>query len=542
MIVAALAAPASASAASLDVHDGVLRYVGGAGAESRVNMEQTDTGSVLVSRGANYGDTDPVVLGTGCTPTVNPNEYACTGVSRVRAELGDGVDGVGTYNLTSIPAHLDGGAGDDYLSGGRASDVLRGGDGADYLYAGDGGNDVDGEDGDDEIFSDTGTDVLRGGSGFDSVEFSRTEDPAPSFKITLDGAANDGVAGENDLVAADIEDVKAGTADYSGAPGSVSVSGDAGTNVLRVDYGTGALTGGGGNDLLTGGPHDDVIDGQDGFADRVSCGSGTDVALVDAFDTLGSGCESVQRLPEPAPAAAVDDAPPTISLSQPEARAIFAVGRGAALAAQVADDHGVAKVQFMLGERLLCEDVSSPFTCAFTPTNADAGERTLVAVAIDSRQQSAVALRSVEVRDASPDVAQVEVTRDALTVAEGSTTVAVPIECGTQGGMTCRGTLAVDTFVAGSAKSGRAKASRRGRRVTIARARFSTAAGQRTLVKARVSRRGVRTVLGRSGARANRRTVTARITVKLDGSRQVTRWKTRLTIRGKAPARAKPRR
>ena len=523
------------------MHDGVLHYVGGAGAQSRVNIEQTGTAEVRVNRQPNYGDTDPVSLGTACARTVNPDEYLCSGVSRVHAELGDGIDGVGTYNLTSIPADLEGGSGDDYLSGGRASDFLRGGDGADYLYAADGGNQVDGGDGDDEIFSDTGTDVLRGGSGFDSVEFSRTEDPAPRFSISLDGSANDGVAGENDLVAADVEDVKAGTADYSGAPGIVSMSGDAGTNVLRVDYGTGALTGGGGNDLLTGGPHDDVIDGRDGFADRVSCGDGADVALIDAFDTLGSGCESVQRLPEPPAAAAVDDAPPTISLSKPEVGATFAVGRGTTLAAQATDDHGIAKVQFMLGERLLCEDVTVPFTCAFKPADGDAGERTLVAVAIDTRQQSAVALRSVEVRDASTAAAPVEIAHESLTVAEGSRTVGVPIACGTQGAMTCKGTLTVDTVVRSSVKSGRAKVSRRGRRVTIARARFSTASGQRTVVKARLSRRGVRSVLGRAG-RVKRRTVTARITVRLDGSRQVTRFKTRLTVRAKAPARANPRR
>ena len=532
VLVAALAAPASASAATLDVRDGVLRYAGAPGKQTRLQLDQSGPTEVRVTRQSNYGDTDPIAPGAACVPGVNPDVYLCAGVTAVHVELGDQLDGVGAYGLTSISARLEGGAGDDYLSGGRASDVLRGGDGADYLYAADGGNDVDAGAGDDEIFSDTGTDVLRGGDGFDSVEFSRTEDPAPTFSITLDGAANDGVAGENDLVASDIEDVKAGTADYAENPGTVSVSGDAATNVLRVDYGHGVISGGDGNDLVTGGPHDDLIDARDGFADRVSCGDGTDRALADAVDTVGSGCESVQRLPEPA--VAVDDAPPTITFSHPGAGAVFAVGRGEALTAHATDDRGVEKVQFMLGDRLLCEDVSAPFTCGYTPSDGDVGNRTVVAIAIDSRQQTAVALRGIEVRAAAAPAAPVTPSAERLTLVAGAPTVGVPISCGTRDAISCTGTLTVEALLPRAVKSGTAQAARRGRRVTIARARFSTASGQQSTVKARVSRRGVRKVLRTSSGRKKQRTVSARITVALDGSGKVTRWRTRLTIRATA--------
>ena len=295
----------------------------------------------------------------------------------------------------------------------------------------------------------------------------------------------------------------------------------------------GAITGGGGNDLLTGGPHDDVIDARDGFADRVSCGGGTDHALADSVDSVTAGCESVQRLPEPA--VAVDDAPPAISLSQPGLGAVFTVGRGHTLAADATDDRGVAKVQFMLGDRLLCEDASAPFTCAYIPTNGDVGRQTVVAIAIDTRQQTATALGSIEVRAAAPAAAPPVAPSDKrITLVEGARTVGVPIKCGTQDAASCTGILTVEALLPRAGKSGTADAARRGRRVTIARARFSTASGQRATVKARISRRGVRTVLRSSPARAQRRTVTARITVALDGSRQATRWTTRLTVRAKA--------
>ena len=533
VVAVVLLAPAPARAATLDVSDGVLRYAGAAGMQTRLQMDQSGPARIRVTRQPGYGDTDSISTGAGCVATVNPNEYDCAGVARVDVNLGDELDGVGVYGLTSIPASLHGGPGDDYLSGGRTADVLRGDAGDDYLYAGDGGNDVDGGEGDDEIFSDTGTDVLRGGDGFDSVEFSRTEDPAPQFSITLDGAANDGAAGENDLIAADIEDVKSGTADYAGNPGTVSLTGNAGTNVLRVEYGRGTLAGGGGNDFLTGGPHDDVIDARDGSADRISCGDGSDRALVDAVDSVGSGCESLERLPEPTTAA--DDAPPAISMSAPTVAATLRVGRAEILAARATDDRGIAKVQFMLGERVLCEDTSAPYTCAYTPTSRDAGRQTIVAVVIDTRQQTAVALRSVDVRGASV-TSGVRLPAKALTFAAGARTIEVPVECVTEDGAACTGTLWIEALVSASTPR-QARAARRGRRVTIARARLSVASGQRTTIKARISRRGVKRVLPRSGVHAKRRTVSARMTVALVGSRGerlVTRRTTTLTVSAEA--------
>ncbi len=537
MVLAGLAAPAPTYAATLDVHDGTLRYVGAAGGQSRINLEQVGPSSVRLTRQPGDGDTDAIAVGPDCFADVNPDSYVCTSVSQAYVDLGDERDGVGAYMLTSIRAHLEGGPGDDYLSGGRAGDVLRGGSGADYLYAADGGNEVDGGDGDDEIFSDTGTDVLRGGGGFDTVEFSRTEDPAPRFSITLDSVANDGVAGENDLVAADVEDVSAGSADFSGAPGASAVHGNAETNVLKIDYGHATVTGGAGNDVLIGGPHDDVLDARDGFADRVTCGEGSDSALLDAVDTIGSSCETVQRLAPPAAtAAAADDAPPRISLVQPEASAILTVGSRHTFAADAADDRGLAKVQFLLGDQLVCEDASAPFTCGYTPTQADAGKQTVVAIAVDSRQQTAVALRSVTVQGKPDRVAPVAVPPASLEVAQGAQSVGVPVECRTQNGATCMGTLTITARVPGSSPKTSAKAARRGRRITIARARFSAASGERTVVRAKISRRAVRRVLPPARSKAGRRTIKVRVAVAIqnaDGTRAVSARTTKMTFRSR---------
>jgi Ca2+-binding RTX toxin-like protein len=111
---------------------------------------------------------------------------------------------------------LIGSAGPNVLTGGPNDDLLAGGGGADTLI---------------------------GGDGIDVADYS---DHAGPVTLTLDGAANDGSPGENDQIAADVEN----------------------------------LRGGAGNDTLTGDAHDNVFDGGPG-ADVIAGGSGFDA--VDYF-------------------------------------------------------------------------------------------------------------------------------------------------------------------------------------------------------------------------------------------------------------------
>jgi Ca2+-binding RTX toxin-like protein len=239
--------------------------------------------------------------------------------------------------------------------------VLRGGEGDDTLYSGPGDDDVDGEGGNDDVQGQAGNDVVRGGAGNDKMSGDGYADPGsdvidggdgldtieewtqPSgsyngpITVTMDGAANDGRAGENDNVTG-IEDVVShANGTFSGtegpdkftiwaniANGSSTVNGNGGDDVLTgMDYddtfdggaGNDRIEGGIGHDTITGGPGkdtlfgegdgnycgiyeckipfgNDTINARDGEADQVDCGVGTDTAIVDALDTVAN-CEKV---------------------------------------------------------------------------------------------------------------------------------------------------------------------------------------------------------------------------------------------------------
>lgn len=138
---------------------------------------------------------------------------------------------------------IEAGAGDDDLTGSDQADVLLGS-----------GPDLAPGSGDDVLDGRGGPDDLRGGDGTDTVDYgSRTA----AVSVTADGLANDGEAGENDLVQGDVESV-------------------------------------------VGGSGDDTIVMRDGRAGTITCGAGTDSVVADDADTVAADCETVSR-PFPAP-------------------------------------------------------------------------------------------------------------------------------------------------------------------------------------------------------------------------------------------------
>jgi hypothetical protein len=189
---------------------------------------------------------------------------------------------------------LDGGGGNDRLSGGPGNDTLNGGTGNDTLVA----DSVDGSD---------GADTLSGGPGNDTIDYRLRTCP---MTVTIgDGAANDGCLGEHDNIV-DTEHFLSGS-------GNDHITGSAAAEVIDGGSGADVIDGGGGADELLGGPGEDTILAVDGVPDRVSCGPGNDVAVLDLKDILVltevksplgftfavSDCESVVRQ-------AVDDSPP----------------------------------------------------------------------------------------------------------------------------------------------------------------------------------------------------------------------------------------
>ena len=197
---------------------------------------------------------------------------------------------------------LVGGSGDDVLIGGLGADVLAGGRGRDTLAGGDGADVLDGGTQDDTLYGGgdddrfpalpgpDGADVVSGGSGTDTADYRARTTP---LTVSLDGQANDGAAGERDLVGryrwdsafpgqeSDIESVLGGTA-------ADTLTGDNAGNALTGGAGADVLRGSGGEDSL------DVVDGAPG--DLADGGDHIDVCAGDPGDQLAS-CNEPRCLP-----------------------------------------------------------------------------------------------------------------------------------------------------------------------------------------------------------------------------------------------------
>jgi Ca2+-binding RTX toxin-like protein len=200
---------------------------------------------------------------------------------------------------------VDGSVGDDVLGGGSGNDTLAGGAGNDSISGGTGADTVQGGAGDDTIFSgflDDDPDVVGGGAGTDLADYSGAND---AVNVSLDGASNDGVAGEDDNVGVDVEDIKgSGKADtltgsaaaneLDGGDGNDTLSGLAGADGLDGGRGADTLDGGAGIDALAGGAGADRLRGRDNSRDDVSCGGGVDTAVLDARDDPRA-CDIVSR-------------------------------------------------------------------------------------------------------------------------------------------------------------------------------------------------------------------------------------------------------
>lgn len=163
--------------------------------------------------------------------------------------------------------NINGGAGNDKIYGNAVANVLKGGAGNDVL---DGG---------------LGKDGLYGGLGIDTASYSTR---TVAVVIDLDGVADDGAAGEKDLISADIENLTGGSA-------ADTITGNAKANVLRGGAGNDLIYGGAGNDTLHADAGADKLYGQDGndtlyarstpgVKDLLDGGTGTDRAQVDALD------------------------------------------------------------------------------------------------------------------------------------------------------------------------------------------------------------------------------------------------------------------
>jgi Ca2+-binding RTX toxin-like protein len=223
------------------------------------------------------GDGDDVIVGTDAANTL----VGGAGNDFIEGRGGDdnlaGGDGDDTMRGGAGADAVSGDAGDDALYGEAGGDTLAGGAGADALYGGDdgdllsGGDGADaltGEGGDDTLSGGQGADAMSGGAGSDTVTYEGLDVPV---RVTLDGAADDGAAGEGDNAQADVENIV-------GSDKNDVLSGSAAAN------------------SITGGPGNDTIDVRDHGPDEVSCGTGLDSVVADASDAIDPSagtCEAV---------------------------------------------------------------------------------------------------------------------------------------------------------------------------------------------------------------------------------------------------------
>lgn len=390
-----LAVPASAQAATVTLSGGVLKFTAAPGLVNNITFTESG-GTVTIRRESGALDADPFVL-TGCSG--GPDLATCSGpITRIEVDVGDMSDRVtatyGVEPVISVPIDMTiiGGEGNDALIGGARNDTIDGGPGDDFLDGSLGNDVLRGGDGNDELKPDRGTDGISGGEGIDTVVYQLRAAPT----LSLDGLANDGEAGENDLIGVDVEHVEGST-----NSGVVTITGDGRANHLRVISGPGVITGGEGADVLEGGPADDTINARDGSPDRVICGGGTDTVLADTLDIVSPNCENVSI--QATAGGPFDDRAPTITWNAPAAAASLSANAPTTLRVDAADDRGVAKVQFLDDDRVLCEDTAAPYECEFQPRGGDVGRNTLIAIAVDSAGQTTSLVRAVTVRRFTPE-------------------------------------------------------------------------------------------------------------------------------------------
>jgi trypsin/hemolysin type calcium-binding protein len=193
---------------------------------------------------------------------------------------------------------INGTPGNDVIVGSAAADVINAGAGNDVICALGAADSITGGLGLDLERGGTGNDTFRQGAvadgadrldgeaGTDTASYPRS---APQ-NISINGVANDGLAGEADNVLTTVENVAGGASSdvMTGSAAANSLSGGGGNDTISGLDGNDTLTGGAGSDRLFGNNHNDRLSMIDGVAgnDRGDGGAGVDTATLDGGDVL----------------------------------------------------------------------------------------------------------------------------------------------------------------------------------------------------------------------------------------------------------------
>lgn len=298
--VAALAAPAAASAAATDVSITTslktLTVRAATNSTNFVTISADLPGDRVLVTDAGSG----VATNDAPCSTPTPGTISCPlgQLTKIEVTLNNRDDRATITGLVpaSIPTSLDGGTNNDLLIGGRGADTLSGSSNNDLM---DGG---------------AGRDTFRGGSGTDAVTYaSHLTGVTASIggRSGQDGGATDGPPGGADTINGDVENLvgsratdlligdrhnnslfgTAGNDFLVGEGGNDYLNGGADVDFLLGNTGGDFLDGGPGADLLRGNKDNDHLFARDGERDlSLKCGRGRDRLRRDSIDPRGKSC------------------------------------------------------------------------------------------------------------------------------------------------------------------------------------------------------------------------------------------------------------
>jgi hypothetical protein len=163
---------------------------------------------------------------------------------------------------------------------------------------------------------------------------------------------------------------------------------------------------------------------------------------------VSDDCETINRTTRGT--LATEDAPPTVAWTSPASQAKMSTSKANTLTVTATDDKGVTQVVFLDGERVLCVATTAPYTCSYKPIDADVGRDTLTAIAFDARQQTASAVRVVNVGRFTPKSlsAKTSPKKDSTAPFKFTTTGKLSLPAGVTKATGCNGKVTV-TFKAG---------------------------------------------------------------------------------------------
>jgi hypothetical protein len=330
IVLIVLSLPGSALGSTVDRQDGSsqVTFDAVAGFANHLTLASTDSAVTITDTAENIVFEPGTV---GCThPGGDLKKATCTDGDEInfwRVQLGDLADTIvasgpmqGSVFGDAGGDQLTGGAGDDFLDGGPGHDTIVGNDGNDFGHGfgvGADGDNIDLGAGDDFAEGVSQGNVINLGPGDDGFFFASD---LPSGGIVDGGPGIDevdasaGVGLIEDLSlgritektpAALFQSVRSFEDLRGGSRLGDTVTGTVGANLLDTSGGglvtlaAAQPTSGNevvnplaGADLVRTGEGNDQITSNDGYADRINCGVGTDTVRADQLDEL-VGCEAV---------------------------------------------------------------------------------------------------------------------------------------------------------------------------------------------------------------------------------------------------------